>query len=381
MDFYYSKEQDRIRQEIRQFCKEAYTKETARVVDDSQQFPKDLWKRAGEKGYLGVSIPKEYGGGGGSVMDLAIVLEELIRGIAPVGFAFVNSSVFGGSTISLFGSEDQKKKLLPGLADGRIIVGLGATEPDCGTDILACKTFASTERDHYLLNGQKTMITLATMADYIITITRTDRGSKTKGISVFLVDTKLPGVEIRPIKKMPSRAVPVGEVFFTDVKVPKDHLIGKFNNGWTQIVRTLDHERIAMGAVCIGFAQAAYDDIVECSKQEFKIIFGQSQVLQHRLVDMYVNIEAARLLVTKAAWLEAANRKDHEKAAMAKLFASEMCVKVTENALKCLGQYGYTMRYDMQRYFRDSRIFTVAPISNEMVKNMLAEGLGFKKSY
>lgn len=383
MEFDYSAEQRLLKENIRKFIEKEFSKEYARYLDENEQFPIEFLKKMGKLGYLGIMIPKEYGGLGGNTLDMVIILEELGRGATPLGFLFINSTVFGGTTLSLFGSEEQKNKLLPKLTDGSITVALGSTEPNCGTDILACTTFASLKENCYVLNGQKTMISLANIVDYIITVARTDRKSRKKGVSLFLVNTGLPGIKMRPVKKMPSRTIPIYEIFFTDVMITKDNLIGEFNNGWYQLVHTLDHERIAVAALALGIAQAAFEDILLYAKQRlaFGKPIGQFQVIQHKLADMYVNIEVAHMLIIKAAWLDSTKRKAHIESAMAKLFASEIGIDITTIGLQCMGGWGYTMEYDMQRYFRDIRIFPVAPITNEMIKNMIAESLGFNKSY
>lgn len=178
MDFDYSEVQKLLKTNIRKFTEKEFSKEYARYCDENEQFPDDAWKKMGELKYFGVLIPEEYGGLAGDAVDLAIIVEELARGAAPLSFAFVASAVFGGITLSLFGSEEQRRDVLPGIIDGSIKIALGSTEPNCGTDIFACETFASLDGDHYILNGQKTMITLATLADYVVTVAKTERGSR-----------------------------------------------------------------------------------------------------------------------------------------------------------------------------------------------------------
>ena len=385
MEFTFTEEQELLRQTIRKFIERECPREYQRELDEKEEFPQDLWDKLAELGMLGLIIDEQYGGMGGSVVDMALAVEEIGRGMFVLGDIFMQFNCFGPTTLKFFGSEKQKSEFLPKLARGEIKICLGVTENHSGTDALALKTKAIEKGDHYVINGHKMFTTGAHVSDYIMLMTRTSEDPKKKsyGISVFLLDLKTNGVTIQRLKKIGIKALGTCQLFFDDVMVPKENLVGEKDRGWYHILDTLNNERIVIAALCVGGAQAALDDSVQYAKE--RIVFGrpigQYQAIQHYVADMFTKIELARLMTYKAAWLQSSGLPCHIESNMAKLAASEAALYASSKGMQIMAGYGYMMEYDMQRYWRDTKLFEFAPITNEMVRNFLAERLGLPRSY
>ena len=385
MDFEYNEERKILRQTIAAFMKKECTPEYARQCDENAQFPEKLWKGISEMGLLGASIPIEYGGTGGDIIDQVIILEELSKGMAALGLAYFLSSCFGGKSIGFYGSEEQKKFYLKGIAEGRFMVALGLTEPAGGTDILnSIKTKAVVEDENYIVNGQKVFITGANYADYIVTVVRTTKSErKTHGLSILIIKRDSPGVTIRRISTMGLKSIGTNEIFFDNVVVPARDILGEKDNGWRHLVSTLNNERITVAAMSLGMGQGALDYALRYVRERtaFGRPIGQFQAVQHKLATASKEIELARLMTYKAAWLQSKNKPCHIEAAMAKLSASEAAINAANAGMQVMGGYGFSMEYDMQRFYRDTSLGWVAPINNEMILNLIGEGLGLPKSY
>jgi len=385
MDFKFTEEQELLRQTIRKFIEKECPREYQRDLDEKEEFPHDLWNKLAEMGMLGLIIHERYGGMGGNVVDMALAVEELGKGMFVLGDIFMQFNCFGPTTISFFGSERQKSEYLPRLARGEIKICLGVTENHSGTDALSLKTKAVEKDDYYLVNGHKMFTTGAHVSDYVMLMTRTTQEPKKKsrGISIFLVDLKTKGITINRLKKLGIKALGTCQLFFDDVTVPKENLVGERDRGWYHLLNTLNNERIVIAALCVGGAQAALDDAVQYAKERivFERPIGQYQAIQHYIADMFTKIELARLMVNKAAWLQSNGLPCHIESNMAKLAASEAALYATSKGMQIMAGYGYMMEYDMQRYWRDTKLFEFAPITNEMVRNFLAERLGLPRSY
>ena len=385
MDFDLTEEQLLLQKTVRDFIKKECTREYARMLDENEEFPERLWQQMADMGLLGIAISEKYGGSGGNILDMTLVIEELSRGMAAAGLAYFLSTCFGGKSIGFYGSEEQKKFYLSGLAGGRFKFALALTEPGGGTDILSSlETRAIQEGDHFIVNGQKVFITGAHVSDYLITVLRTTKTEKkSHGVSILVIPADTPGIEIRRMKKLGIKATGTNEIFFNDVRVPVTSLLGEKDKGWYQLVSTLNNERITLAALCVGIAQAALEDALVYAQERhaFGRPIGQFQAIQHQLANAATEIELSRMMTYKAAWLQAKERPCMKEAAMAKLFASETALRVTNVGMQVMGGYGYMMEYDMQRYFRDARLFSVAPINNEMLRNIIGESLGLPKSY
>lgn len=387
MDFKLTDQQRMLKKAIADFVKKECPPEYTRKLDEEGRFPHEVWKKLAETGFLGVSIPEEYGGSGGDILDYMILIEELSRGSIAVAFAFFLTVCFGGKSIGLYGTEDQKKFFLPKLAAGECKFSLCLTEPGGGTDILgALSTYGEPQGDHFLVNGQKTFISGADVADYFITVLRTEKNTakKAEGITVLVMEAKTPGIEVRPLKKLALPSVSACEVFFEDVRVPRSNVLGREGKGWYQLVSTLDNERIGVAAMAVGLAQGIFDRVLAYAKerQAFDRPIGQFQSIQHYLAGAATEIEAARLLLYRAAWLQAAGERCDVEASMAKYFASKTGFEVASMGISVMGGYGVMSEYDVGRHLHIAKGFTFAPISNEMCLNYIgAVGLGLPKSY
>ena len=386
MDFDLNEERRMLVDTLRKFVAKECSSEFAREIDESEIFPHDLYVKMAELGFMSLPFSSKYGGLDGDIIDEVLIIEELSKASAAIGLTYFLSTCFGGKSTEFFGTEEQKLKYLPKLFSGEMLFALALTEPGGGTDILgSLKTTATKQDGHYVVNGQKTFITGAHVADYLITVVKTGNGSKKKsgGLSVLMIDAKSSGVEIRRLKKLGIRATGTNEIFFTDVEVPVENLMGSENGGWPQVVHTLNNERVALAALSVGIGQAAFDYALKYAKEReaFSRPIGQFQTIQGYLAEAATELEMARLLTYKAAWLQSKDKKCAKETAMAKLAASEIGFQVALKGMRILGGYGYMMEYDMQRFFRDAELFLVTPISNEMTKNFIAMELGLPRSY
>ncbi|MGD0919085.1 MAG: acyl-CoA dehydrogenase family protein [Thermodesulfobacteriota bacterium] len=390
MDFSFTEEQRLLRDSMREFVNKEIKGDYARDLDEdpSKMFIDDaMWQKIKDLGIFASSVPEEYGGLGGSFMDDVIISEEFARGSVAVAMSFGATTGFGARTILFSGNEEQKKYFLPKIAHGEIKFAMAVTEPGGGTDILgALKTVARQDGDNFIVNGQKIFITNAHKADYLLTLVKTDETTrkKTRSLSLFLIPVRdNPGIEIVPIKKFTIKGASACEIYFDNAKVPAKNMLGELHNGWYELLKTLNHERIMVAALTNGIGQAALEDMVEYAKKReaFGRPIGQYQAIQHKVADTVMELEFAKLITYKATWLLEQGKPCHLEAAMAKLVSSEMAFKATTRGLDILAGYGTTIDYDMQRYFRDSRQCTFSPISNEMVRNFIAEQFGLPRSY
>lgn len=386
MDFDFSEEQLMLQDSVRRFCEKELPKDVVRKSDENEELPLRIWPKMAELGWLGIALPEEYGGTGGSIIEQLIIMEELSRRSPALAICFMTTNSFGARTIFNNGSESQKKAFLPKISRGEVKFCLALTEPGGGTDVLgALKTKAETQGSEFVINGQKTFISDASVADYMILVARTDENpaKKSKGFSLILVDMNRDGVEIQKLNKLGIRPSVVSEIFLTDVHVPLDNLIGTRQEGWRHLLDTLNNERILVAGYALGIGQSAFDDAVSYAKERdaFGRPISQFQAIQHYLSDMYVRLELARLITYKAAWLQSLAKPCGVESTMAKLVASEAGLEIATNGMRILAGYGYMMEYDMQRYYRDAMQAVVTPITNEMSKNYIGQSLGLGRSY
>lgn len=386
MDFEFTEEQRMLKDSVRRFCEKKLSREVIRKSEEEEELPPALWSEMADLGWLGIALPEEFGGTGGTIIEQLIIMEELSRHSPALGISFAATNSFGARTILNNGSEEQKQAFLPKVSRGKIKFCLALTEPGGGTDVLgALKTTAETKESEFVINGQKTFISDASIADYMILVARTDKmpAKKSKGISLMIVDLKSDGIEVRKLRKLGIRPSTVSEVFLTDVHVPLENLLGRRDEGWYHLLSTLNNERILVAAYAIGIAQSAFEDALRYAKERdaFGRPVGQFQAIQHYLSDMYVQLELARLITYKAAWLQCLGRPCGVESTMAKLVASEAGLEIATNGMRILAGYGYMMEYDMQRYYRDVMQAVVTPITNEMAKNFIGQNLGLGRSY
>ena len=381
MDFNFSEEQIILRDSVRKLMDKHAPPEYVRRLDREQAYPDELYAAWVEAGLLRLPFPEEYGGLGGNVIDMVLVAEELARKSADFFMAYAGS-VFCGLNVLRKGSEEQKRHWLPKLLSGEVKFSISMSEPDAGSDVGAMRTAARRDGNHWVISGQKLWATGAAAKNNVINVyVKTDpQAHYRQGLSLFLVDNTAPGVELRKLDMLGRRCVGTYEIFFNDVRVSPDRLVGEPNKGWDCILSGLQIERVTSAAGNCGAAQAAVDLALQYAKdrKQFGRPIGSFQAIAHMLADMQTEVEAARTLMWRAAWLVAQGKDALREITMAKLFSSETYVKVANLGMQIFGGYGYNMEFDMQRHFRDSRSSTVAAGTSQIQRNLIANLMGLK---
>lgn len=381
MDFAFSDEQRLLRDTVRQLMDTHAPPEYIRRLDREQGYPYELYAAWVEAELLGLAFPEAAGGLGGSAIDLTIVAEELARK-SPDFFMAYAGSVFTGLNIVRHGSAEQQREWLPKIFSGAVRMAIAISEPEAGSDIGAMRTYAVRDGDDYVVNGQKLWATGAGARNTVMNVyLKTDRDAHYRaGMSLFLIDNDAPGVELRKLDMLGRRCTGTYEVFFNDVRVPAGRLVGGENHGWECVLSGLQLERVCSAAGSCGGAQAAFDLALAYAKErvQFGRPIGTNQSIAHTLADLATRIDAARTLTWRAAWMLAQGQDALREITMAKLFASETYVAAANAGMQIFGGYGYSMEYDMQRHFRDSRSATIAAGTSEMQRNLLAGLMGLK---
>jgi len=374
MDFELSKEQREIQQAAREFAKGEFDKELALELDEKHEFPEKIWRRACEEGFVGLHYPIEYGGSGYGCVENTLVVEEFCRRDSSIGAALMLAD-FASECILRFGSDELKSAWLPEIAEGRVISGGAITEPDHGSDITVMGTSARKDGDEWVINGVKTFITNAGIASLYIAVCQTDPEAGHRGQSLILVPADSTGVGVADVgAKMGIRMIPTGEVSFKDVRVPASNLVGAEGKGFYQILEFFDESRIETAAQALGTAQGAFDRALDYVKQrrQFGKRIAEFQVTQHKIADMATKLELARLLTYKAAWNFDQGRIDPKLTSMAKYFAAQTAVEVTNEAVQLHGGYGYIADYEVERFYRDAKITEIYEGTKEIQKNTIA---------
>jgi alkylation response protein AidB-like acyl-CoA dehydrogenase len=372
-------EQQSFVEAIRDFAgRECGTREQRDALTDGgrEVFNLDIYKRIAELGWLGASIPEEYGGSGGGAVDMCLLLEESSRGQIPMGFFGV--SMISAGAVSRFGNEEQKQEILGGVAGG-VVECIAMSEPEAGSDVGSLTCRAERSNGGYVINGQKTWITGAHVAEHILLVCRTTRGeNKHQGLSMISVPADSEGVEIRGIETMGGREV--NDVFFTDCEVPAERLVGRQDEAWMQLMAGLNFERLIIGAQLLGVAERAFDDTLAYVKErkQFGRPIGSFQALRHRLADLATEIETAKLLVYDVAAKTDANPGQllPREASMAKLKATETAKRAALEGMQMMGGYGYATEYDMQHHVRTALPSTIYGGTSEIQRDIIAKTLG-----
>lgn len=375
MDFELTDQQKLMRDSLRTFLTRECLPDYVRTCDDEERFPFELYDKLAAEGWLGLPIPEEYGGMGGSCTDLAVFLEEFARHFEAGANIFYTTIVIATDAITHFGTEAQKRDLLPKLARGEIRFAFSLSEPNSGSDAASLRTRAVLQGDEWVINGQKMFCSCAQEADYILLMARSDNDApKHKGITMFLLDPKTPGVEIRKLKKLGLKPMDLNEIFLTDVRLPKDAIIGTVNTGWTNALKTLDYERCCLSAVNVGAAQAVLEKSVAYTgeREQFGQKINSFQLTRAKLADMDMEIEAARLLLYRSANLVDRGIPNNKESAMANLYSSETYVRAALNGMRMMGGWGYLMEYDMQRHFRDSKLAEIGGGTSEILRIIIS---------
>jgi alkylation response protein AidB-like acyl-CoA dehydrogenase len=381
MDFSLSEEQRMLRETVRKLMDRVATPDYLRRLDREQAYPYELYAAWIEAGLLGLPFPEAYGGLNGSVLDMVIIAEEISRKSADFYMAFAGST-FCGLNILRKASEAQKRTWLPRLLSGEVRMSISISEPEAGSDVGAMRTTARREGDDWIISGQKLWSTGAGADKAVINVyVKTDPQAPPRaGLSLFLVDNTTPGVELRKLDMLGRRCTGTYEIFFNDARVPADRLIGGENKGWDCLLSGLQVERVCSAAGNCGAAQAAVDLALDYAKErkQFGRPIGSFQAIAHMLADMQTEVEAARSLMWRAAWMVASGQDALKEISMAKLLSSETYAKVANMGMQILGAYGYTMEFDMQRHFRDARASTIAAGTSQIQRNLIANLMGLK---
>ena len=349
----------------------------AREVDETDQFNWEAVRKMGPIGLLGLNVPEDYGGAGVDAISAAIAIEEIGWGCGSTALALAAHNGLGTSPIVKFGSEALKKKWLPLVTSGKgKLASLVMTEPGAGSDLQGgITTRAEKSGNEWILNGAKMWCTNASVAEYIIIVSRTDRAGGSRSLSMILVPTDTPGMYIAPSeKKMGLHGTHTNAVTLDNVRVPLDNLVGEEGRGMHQTLATLDGGRIAIGAISVGLAQAALEQAVAYAKERhaFGHPISEFQALQWKIADAATEIELARTMLHRAAWLKEEGRPYTREAAMAKLYASEMAERVCYNAIQIHGGYGYSREYPVERMYRDARLMTIGEGTSEILRLVIA---------
>ena len=377
MEFNLSDEQKMIREMARDFAQKEVAPAAAEL-DEKSEFPSRHLKKMAELGLMGMMIPEEWGGAGLDTVTYVLALEEIAAACASTAVTMsVNNSLYCGPILK-FGTEEQKKRLLTPFASGKKLGAYALSEPSSGSDAAGMKTTAKKIGDKYILKGRKNFITNGPHADAMVVYALTDPEKKHKGISCFLVEKEFPGYGIGKVeKKLGIRASSTSEIVLDDCEVPVKNLLGGEGTGFSIAMATLDSGRIGIGTQALGIAQAAFEHARDYSKE--REAFGQPisnfQAIQHFLADMAMKIDAARLLVWRAAWLKDQGASFGKEAAMAKLFASEAANWVTDKAVQVHGGYGYIKDYPVERYFRDAKITEIYEGTSEIQRLVIARSV------
>ena len=375
MDFELNDHQKTLRDQLKAFLTRECPIEYVRKCDEEERYPRELFAKLAEKGWLGLPIAEEYGGAGASCTDIAVFLEEFASHFEAGANIYYTSIIIAADAISHFGSEEQKRTLLPKLARGEIRFAFSLSEPNSGSDAASLRTRAVLDGDHWVINGQKMFCSCAQIADYILLMARSDANApKHDGITMFLLDVKTPGVEIRRLKKLGLKPMDLNEIFLTDARVPAASIIGKVNNGWRNVLKTLDYERCCLSAVNVGAAQSCLDKALAYVKQREQ--FGQRiadfQLTRQKLADMEMEIDAARLLLYRSANLVDRGIPNNKQSAIANLASSETYVRAALNGMRLMGGWGYLMEFDMQRHYRDSKLAEIGGGTSEILRLVIS---------
>ncbi len=383
LSFEFTNDQQMVRDTVREFA-ERHISPDVIERDQKKEFPHDILKMLADQGLLGIYHDEKYGGAGFDTVSFCLALEEIARWDASLALTVGSHTSLASGHIALAGNHNQKKKYLTPLAKGEKLGGWCLTEPGTGSDASNLQTTASKENDHWILNGTKTFITQGSVGEIYVVLAKTDPDRGTKGISAFIVEREWDGVKPgKPIHKLGMNTSDTAEIVFENVKVPEENLLGEEGNGFVDTMKVLDGGRIGIGAISVGIARGALEESMKYAKErkQFGKSIGDFQAIEHKMVDMAVDIDAARLLVHRAAWLKDREKPFTKEASMAKLFASEMAERAALDAVQIHGGYGYTKEYHVERFLRDVKLLTIGEGTSEIQRLILAREIKRELGY
>ncbi|MCR2820419.1 acyl-CoA dehydrogenase family protein [Lederbergia panacisoli] len=378
MNFDLSQEQMMIKKTIREFAQEEVAP-GAVERDRDKKFPLDIFNQLANLGVMGLPFPEQYGGAGADTISFAIVTEELSRACGSTGITYSAHISLGAAPIYLFGNDTQRIKYLIPLCTGKSLGAFGLTEPNAGSDAGGTNTSAYKKKNEYIINGNKCFITNASFAKFLALTAVTGKKKEKKEISAIIVPTDAKGFTIvNQYEKMGLNASNTTELILEDVEVPQENLLGKEGEGFKQFLQTLDGGRIGIGAMAVGIAQAAFEKALAYSKErkQFGKQLAKFQITQFKIADMAMKIELARNMVYKAAWLKDQGKPFSKEASMCKLYASEICMEITSQAIQILGGYGYMREYEVERMMRDAKLLEIGEGTSEIQRMVIAREVG-----
>ncbi|SDM82461.1 Acyl-CoA dehydrogenase [Fictibacillus solisalsi] len=378
MNYALTDEQAMIQKMMKEFADEEVAP-GAEQRDKEKRFPLEIFQKLAKLGIMGLPFPEEYGGGGADTISFAIAVEELSRACGSAGITYSAHVSLGGAPLYLFGTEEQKHKYLVPICTGESMGAFGLTEPNAGSDAGGTQTTATEQDGQWVINGSKCYITNASYAKHLALTAVTGKSDGKKEISAIIVPTDVEGFKvIDNYEKMGLHSSNTTELILDGVKVPEENLLGKRGDGFKQFLITLDGGRIGIGAMAVGIAQAAYDKALAYSKErkQFGSSLSKFQAIQFKLADMAMKIELARNMVYKAGWLKDQGKKFSKEAAMAKLYASEICMQICSEAVQIHGGYGYMRDYHVERYFRDAKLTEIGEGTSEIQRMVIAREIG-----
>jgi len=378
MEFQLTEQQQLFKKTVRAFA-EKEIKPLAIKIDKEEYFPWELYKKMGKLGLMGMTVPKKYGGAGIDKICYMIALEEISRVCGSTGLTVEAHNSLGVGHLYEKGTEEQRKKYLPALLHGEAIAAWALTEPNAGSDAASLQTTAVLEGDEWVLNGTKQFITSGDIAAVTTVMAKTDKTLGAKGISAFIVEKDTPGFTVGVLEdKLGLRGSRTAELILEDCRIPKDQLLGEKNLGFVGAMTILDRGRTAIGAMAVGIAQGALDESISYAKtrEQFGKPIGKNQAIQWMIADMATTIDAARLLVMRAAYLEEKGLPFSIEASMAKLYASEIAMKVTRDAIQIYGGHGYMRDLPLERFYRDVKLTQIGEGTSEVQRMVIAKRLG-----
>ncbi|KKE77983.1 acyl-CoA dehydrogenase [Bacilli bacterium] len=379
MDFELTKEQKMIQSVVREFADQVI-RPRAIEIDKDAKFPLDIFEKMGELGFMGIPFPEQYGGSGGDTISYAICVEEIGNACGSTGLSYAAAVSLGASPFYYFGTEKQKQTYLTPLVEGKYLASFGLTEPNAGSDAGGTKTTAYLDGNEYVINGEKCFITNASYAELLIVTAVTGTNEKGRNlITAFIVPTDTDGVSITSdYDKMGVRGSDTAQIVLENVRVSKENILGKPNKGFNQFLQALDGGRISIGALGLGVAQASLNRALQYAKErkQFGKPIVKFQAIQFKLADMAMEIELARNMVYKAAWLKDKGKPFGKEAAYAKLFATETAFRAANQAIQILGGNGYMREYEVERYLRDAKLLEIGEGTSEIQRLIIARELG-----
>lgn len=383
LSFDLSEDHQMIRDSVRDFA-DRHIAPGVIERDTNKKFPHDIIKMLADQGLLGIYHDEQYGGAGFDTVSFCLAIEEIARWDASLALTVASHTSLGSGHIALAGSHDQKKKFLAPLATGDKLAAWCLTEPGSGSDASGMKTTAVKEGDDWIINGSKIFITQGSVGDTYVVLAKTDPTLGTKGISAFIVERTMNGVKPgEPMHKLGMNSSDTTEVVFEDVRIPGGNLLGELGKGFIDTMKVLDGGRIGIGALSVGIARGSLEESMKYAKErkQFGKSIGDFQAIEHKMVDMATEIDAARLLVHRAAWLKDNGKPFTKEASMAKLFASEMAERAALDAVQIHGGYGYTKEYHVERFLRDVKLMTIGEGTSEIQRVILARQLKNEMGY